>query len=276
MYDKKELGNRIHSLRKCRWEQYKDNQDMPHSPYKKYSCCRTQETLASELDVERRAVSGWETGANIPSLDNLINLCNKLDCNIDYLLGTDELPEISPIAKASHYSRISSEIIRYGLDNPDYLDCLNFFMHPDNCSDLFNNVTLSAWKEYNVNQELEELKEPLKSTIIDAFEKFRVFTPINNYCKETYKQFLISSLPEKQLMFSTKKTNKGLNIKACLVLIRYQELSLSKESEHRYDDFINYIVDYTYEPLMNKDVLELQRDRLAKAFITLFTKYLSE
>lgn len=242
----------------------------------KYSCCRTQEELAEKLGVERRTIGNWETGKSTPPLEKLIQLSELFDCSIDYFFGTGDLPEIDPISKAAHYSGISPKIIRFGLENPDYLDCLNFFMLPDNCSALFNDITLNAGREYTINQELEELKEPLKSAVINVFEKFSAVTPISKCNKETYKKFLISALPENKLTFTTKRSSKGLNIKANLKLIRYQQLSLFNESEHRYYDFINYLTDYTYEPLMKKSVLEIQKNKLAKMFVSLFEKYLSE
>lgn len=276
MYDINAISKRLKSLRKERYKLYLEHENETKKQYTKYSYCKSQSDLSEKLRVDRRTIGKWEKGKAIPSLENLIELSDLLDCSIDYFLGTGDLPEIDPIAKASHYSRISSQIIRYGLDNSDYLDCLNFFMLPDNCSTLFNNITLSAWKEYNVDQDLSEIKEPLNSTVLRAFEKFNAVTPISQISKNIYKQFLISELPKEKLVFSSKPNDKGLGIKACLVLSRFQELSLSKESEHRYDDFINYLVNYTYEPLMNKAVLELQKEKLAKAFVSLFSRYLSK
>ncbi|MDT8715761.1 helix-turn-helix transcriptional regulator [Clostridium sp. 19966] len=271
-YDKFVLCKRIKEIRLNRRKLYQDNSDK----YEKYFCCTTQENFADSLHIDRRTIIKWEKGESIPPLDKLLDICNLVDCNIEYLLGADDMSEISPIAIASHYSKISSEIIRYGLENPDYLDCLNFFMHPDNCSELFNKFTLSAWKEFNANQSLKELKEPLTSTVIDAFSKFSAFTPINEYKKETYKKFLLSELPESKISFSSKNVKNKISIKACLILGRYNELSLSSESDHQYEDFINYLIEYTYEPLMNKAVLEIQQSRLASAFISLFSDYLSK
>ena len=47
----------------------------------------TQETIARELCVSAAAVKGWENGKNLPALANLVQLCELLNCDADYLLG---------------------------------------------------------------------------------------------------------------------------------------------------------------------------------------------
>ena len=63
-YDNNKFGERLTELRKKRWEQYKDNINKKNNPYKKYACCRTQDSLANELGVERRTVGKWELGVS--------------------------------------------------------------------------------------------------------------------------------------------------------------------------------------------------------------------
>ena len=50
----------------------------------------TQEQLAEKLYVKRRTVSGWETGANEPSLEMISKIALALDCDPNYLLGFGE------------------------------------------------------------------------------------------------------------------------------------------------------------------------------------------
>lgn len=56
MYDKNLIKDRIYELRKARWKQYNDNLQSLNNPNEKYSCCKSQETLALELGIELRAV----------------------------------------------------------------------------------------------------------------------------------------------------------------------------------------------------------------------------
>ena len=47
----------------------------------------TQAELAEALNVSRQAVSRWETGASIPSMDSLIELSKLYDVPVDYFMG---------------------------------------------------------------------------------------------------------------------------------------------------------------------------------------------
>lgn len=275
-FDNNGFAQRLAELRKTRWNEYKKNLNMQISPYEKYAYCRTQETFAEALNVERRTISKWESGTTIPTIDKVYELCHLLNCNIDYLLGNESLVGLSPSVIASHYSGISIEIINYAKNNSDYLDCLNYFMHPDNCSLLFNDITLTTWKIFLSNNELDNISDPLKSLIIDIFQNYQTFTPINSYNKESYKQYLRSSLPENKISFSQKKSDDCICVKSCISSIQFNKLNLSKDNPENYHIFIDYIADYSYEILINKMLLNIQKENLSKSFIHIFEKYLSD
>lgn len=61
-----DLGNRIQTLRR--------QQGL------------SQEALAQQLGVSRQAIGKWETGATLPSIDNLLELSAILGTTVDYLL----------------------------------------------------------------------------------------------------------------------------------------------------------------------------------------------
>ncbi len=46
----------------------------------------SQEQLASALSISRQSISKWETGENLPSIDNLISLSGMLDISLDELI----------------------------------------------------------------------------------------------------------------------------------------------------------------------------------------------
>ena len=49
----------------------------------------TQAQVAEALDVSRQAISNWETGAVLPSTDNLIALSRLYQVPVDHLLNDD-------------------------------------------------------------------------------------------------------------------------------------------------------------------------------------------
>lgn len=274
MYDINMIGERIKSLRKKRWNLYQQCKNGEENKYSKYICCKSQESLAQEIGVDRRTLGKWESGKCYPSIDLIISLCDILDCSVDYLLGSGDLSEIDPISKASYYSGISPEIIRYGLEHPDYLDCLNYFMLPENCSNLFNEIILDTWKKFQIDSALEIIKPPLREDIFRFFDEYNAITPFKKLNKDTYKSFLESKLPKEKLILSSKKTKDGIKIKGCFKPIIYHNFFTNEEFD--YSSFINYLVDNTFEPLSHNAMIELQKEKLSHAFINLFTKYLEE
>lgn len=275
LYDSKIFGERLTSLRKQRWEQYKLNQRKKNNPYEKFACCGTQDSLAAELGVERRTLGRWELGTSFPPLDKAAELCNLLGCNMDYLLGAVDLKGFSPVLIASHYSGISEDIITFATENSDYQDCLNYFMHPDNCSNLFNHITLNAWMEYLSEHEFDTITDPLKSLIEDIFYQYQAFTPFSEYSLDSYKQFVTASIPANTITFSSRKSDERLNVNPCIPEAVVAKLSLSPKNKNSYDTFIDYIVNCSYETLNTKALLEVKKNELGKSFIRLFEKYIT-
>lgn len=274
MKDISNIKDRLSSLRKERFKLYKEYQDQKDNPYTKYSCCKTKMSLAEKMNLDRRTIGKWESGQAIPSLDNLVELSKILDCTVDYFLGEHEFPATPPVQTASYFSGISPEIIAYGLGHPDYLDCLNFFMLPENCSTLFNDITLKAWKKHWIDSELSDIKNPLKKRIIEIFNEFNAVTPFTKNTKNSYKNYLKTRLLQSSLSLSDKNST-GLNLKATLNEQNYKNF-ITLDKELSYQEFINYLADYTYDPLMQNAILELQKLNLSQAFISLFTKYISD
>lgn len=69
-YSTEQLGNMIRTLRnKKKW---------------------TQQRLAKELGISDKQVSKYENGSTIPPMDMLFLICEKLDCELGYLLGEDD------------------------------------------------------------------------------------------------------------------------------------------------------------------------------------------
>lgn len=53
-----------------------------------------QSELGKLVGVSKQAISGWERGRRTPSADDLVKLCEVLNCSADYLLGlTDDMGE---------------------------------------------------------------------------------------------------------------------------------------------------------------------------------------
>ena len=49
---------------------------------------KTQDAFAEVMGVKRETVTKWETGANLPPLDTLAQICSKLDIDFGYLMSS--------------------------------------------------------------------------------------------------------------------------------------------------------------------------------------------
>ena len=54
----------------------------------------TQEKLGELVNMSQRSVANWESGERLPSISTLIDLSEKLNVSVDYLLGVTDDPEI--------------------------------------------------------------------------------------------------------------------------------------------------------------------------------------
>ncbi len=107
MYDIYGFGNRLKTVRKAR----------------KFS----QQRLADEMYIKRGTVNAWENGVNvdgledgnrdkksrIPEVDNMIRICEVLNCDLDYLLGRCDTwkRETAEISEATGLSPAAAETL---------------------------------------------------------------------------------------------------------------------------------------------------------------------
>jgi transcriptional regulator with XRE-family HTH domain len=137
MIDFVKVGNRISTLRK--------NSKM------------SQEELADLLYITRQALSKWENGTSIPSIDSLLEVSKIFNVSFDYLLCLNEdIGEIDPndIFNGHERSYVINQIIqgKVVVNIPDVI----YQMSPTE-----RLVILKAIKEKKLICDLEELKVKL-------------------------------------------------------------------------------------------------------------------
>ena len=65
----------------------------------------TQNELAESLFVTHQAVSKWENGKSLPTIDILVLLTKKLDISIDYLLDDTDIDQLDYETQFKNYDR---------------------------------------------------------------------------------------------------------------------------------------------------------------------------
>lgn len=268
MYDLNCLSERLKMLRKGRWKLYSGNPD--REDYQKYSCCKTVESFAMKMDVERRTVGSWESGKSIPSLENIIKICDLLDCQIDYLLGVSDISEIDPFALANKYSDISVEIIKESSRNSRYRDFLNFFMKPDTCKELIDSFEAISWAEYWKEKQLSitNIKKEAIQELENYFYEFCCYTPYENDSLKEYKKFLANKLPKFD-------NNKKIKFNKYLKTQIGTELLSEKNFDEAYPIFINYLAEQTYDIFRHNVIIRIKKENLRKDFLAIHEKYVS-
>lgn len=104
-----------------------------------------------KIERKRRNISNWENGNNLPSLNDFISLCNTLDCDLDYLLGTCQFPrkDTPSIMEATGLSEKAAEsligIFRYG--PTDSLTAINALLEHEDFWKFFGRLTEKAEDE---------------------------------------------------------------------------------------------------------------------------------
>ena len=71
----------------------------------------TQEKVGELVNMSQRSVANWESGDRCPSIPTLIELSEKFNVSIDYMLGCSDVPEKAKKQPAVQDDELLSEII---------------------------------------------------------------------------------------------------------------------------------------------------------------------
>jgi transcriptional regulator with XRE-family HTH domain len=79
----------------------------------------TQEKVGELVNMSQRSVANWESGERCPSIPTLIELSNKFNVSVDYMLGCSDVPEKAKEQPAIQDSRLLTKVISRIQDLPD-------------------------------------------------------------------------------------------------------------------------------------------------------------
>lgn len=82
----------------------------------------TQEKLGELVNMSQRSVANWESGERCPSIPTLIDLSDKFNVSVDYMLGCSDVPEKAKEQRATD-STLLTEVISRLRDLPDPMLC---------------------------------------------------------------------------------------------------------------------------------------------------------
>lgn len=70
-------------------------------------------SLCSELGVSSGTLSTWKKGGSLPNGGNLLQIADKFDCSVDYLLGRTDIISVGGPTGAVILSDDENELIEY-------------------------------------------------------------------------------------------------------------------------------------------------------------------
>ena len=79
----------------------------------------TQEKVGELVNMSQRSVANWESGERSPSIPTLIELSNKFNVSVDYMLGCSDVPERQKKQPTDQDGELLRDIIARIQDLPD-------------------------------------------------------------------------------------------------------------------------------------------------------------
>lgn len=140
----------------------------------------SQTRLAEELGLSnesRQTISKWETGATSPSLENIINMCEKLECDVGHLFGEydckkRQAEDVQELTGLSEKAIDKLFRLRERTSDEKHLGYTNFYINSiiehDAFLELLMAIKKHVWsfnqKHYGIDKAKPEIQEALANT----------------------------------------------------------------------------------------------------------------
>lgn len=260
MYDKYDIEKFKERLKKLRVDQLRES----------------QEVFAEKLTYGRQAINNWEKGHTYPRLPEIINICNHLNCDFDYLLGASEKP-IKSANDAADYLHLDYNNVETLVFNKETNNFINFIMSSEKFIDMVSGIHTEFINEYVSKDILSAYEKPLLNKIKSAYDKYYIEIPSLDISKEKVTQYLKTEIPFK--CSSTSKDSFKSYIRKNLSEDRINDIKNNAnitDEQSFYDAFIEDTVSCTYEIMEYIHFRDVKMHRLYQMFMSLVDDYISE
>lgn len=271
--DKKELGKRITERRASQKE-------------KQIGYCKSHSAFIDEMSKQypeqikhrakadkgesgdRRTLARWEAGGAYPDVGQLLAICNLLQCDVDYLIGNQEVPLKSVKAAA--------ELLNLDYDNAERLrmgeiesETLNRILSKAEFSTICGLISRLSVYSYLDNSLLSHYKAPLMKRITLAYKRVSLSTTAYDDFLQEYKKALSAELSKDNtdylMSFVSDDVKRDIDNRA-------QDSQIAKGTPQYYDLFVDTLAEFTIEPLNNQKAREVMLNRICGLFAELVGK----
>ena len=227
----------------------------------------TQSKLAEEIyratDTGRTAVTNWENTncQTLPDIQTLMNICNVLNCDLDYLVGGSEI-ESQDFQTMSDALHISKESINTLTDNSDYGSFLDNIIN----NKVFEEVLKRA-HQLALNKILNDVittsfSPDFQKRIKDWFNKYYFSVFPFDMSQENFCKYIKNSIPYSEEFNPLKFIEDNFLEDGKMFIYNSNDEFLSLCKSQQYEIIISSIADISYDYFISQNVVELSKQKL--------------
>lgn len=264
-----DFGRRLRDLRKERGQKFE----------KKYSYCKSQQAFCDEIasheatdkSIRRQTLASWENGKSYPDISRLLILCELLDCEPNYLLGYSKVVN-QDVKTVSEFTGLALQSVEVLKGNELLVNFLNYLLLGPNKK--FIDLIDFIMKEYNYYY-LEYdllghygtiLKKKMESAFLRSLSIASAYDdPLIIYKRELEKETrdLHGADGDNSIL---KYVNEDVQEQIRQVK---GERHIPDDSEESYSLILDFLVDFSYQPLLHKNKKEQNLGRILQIFADL-------
>ena len=271
------FGERLSDLRKKRYK------ELPS----KYEYCKTQRAFcdaiadrepANDRYIRRQTLAGWEKGKSYPDISRLLILCELLDCEPNYLLVGDK-PINQEVETASQVTGLEPKSIEVLKGNKPLVDFLNYLLTKANTGfiELVDFIKREPSYHYLDNDLLMHYKPTLKKKMEKAYlrslDRISAYSePLVEYRHELEKEIRYLYEIHKDSGILTYISDDIQNE----IRSAKSEKHIPDNSEDSYNLIVDFLVDFSYQPLSHINEKEQNLGRILQMFAVLVKGYFND
>ncbi len=221
----------------------------------------TQAALGDKIGVDRQSIANWENGT-MPPLPRLIDLCDVLETDPNYLLGVTDFPsqKLENISKEINLSYESTCKLHTGNFTNVFIEYLLSCSNFDNLIFNIKQLCYSSRDDINLTNRLtdsaiKKLKKVYKSFNDDLFLDMSLY----NFTKHVSKVFDYKDTQEFESFINETLTEKEYK------LFKLENNNIDKKSDDdKYNALIEHIAQIGFECEFERKSIEISTDKIRR------------
>lgn len=221
----------------------------------------TQAALGDKIGVDRQSIANWENGT-MPPLPRLLDLCDVLEADPNYLLGVTDFPsqKLENISKEINLSYDSTCKLHAGNFTNVFIEYLLSYPNFDNLIFNIKQLCYSSKDDINLTNRLtdsavKKLKKVYKFFNYDLF----LDMSLHNFTKHVSKVFDYKDTQRFEDFINETLTEKEYK----LFKFKYNDID-EKSNEDKYNALMEHIAQIGFECEFERKTIEISTDKIRR------------